>query len=252
MVINMKSSALSSIKFSRLKRRLNLQKFQIVGLLESIWLFTLINTPSGDIGRYSNEDIAAYIEWAGDPDELITHLIQCGWLEESDEYRIIVHDWDQHCPNYIKGNLSKLKKSFVKSSSKYLVGIDSDNDQELQFPIIDKPKGPKWTLPSQFIDEWCQAFPDVDVLVECRRALAWLNANPNKHKKAVEMKRFLFGWIGRTSENLTKNRTAETAKAHSAPLDFKTQAALAAKAMADNLRAKAAEQEQHGSRNILE
>lgn len=88
----MKTTTLQSIKFSRLKRHLALSHWQVVGVLESLWLFTMVNVPTGEIGRFSNEDIAAGIEWSGDADQLIDKLIQSGWLHPSEEHRLVIGD----------------------------------------------------------------------------------------------------------------------------------------------------------------
>lgn len=109
----MKHSTPSTMKFLKLKRRLRLPHWQTVGLLESLWLFTQVNTPHGDIGRHSNEDIAAAIEWDGDADELVAHLVECRWLDASAEHRLVVHDWHQHAPNYLKGAVASTGKKFV-------------------------------------------------------------------------------------------------------------------------------------------
>jgi hypothetical protein len=44
----MKSGALESVKFKKLKLRLKLNHWQAVGLMESIWLFAATNAPRGD------------------------------------------------------------------------------------------------------------------------------------------------------------------------------------------------------------
>ena len=107
----MKLTAQHSVKFSKLKRRLALPHWQTVGLLETLWLITQGNAPRGDIGRLSNEDIAGAMEWAGDANELIENLVGCGWLDESEEYRLVVHDWEDHLPTYLKGALAKHGKT---------------------------------------------------------------------------------------------------------------------------------------------
>ena len=71
----MKTQAIQSVKFLRLKRRLRLAHWQCVGILESLWLITQTNAPRGDIGRLSNEDIAAMLEWPDDADELVNALV---------------------------------------------------------------------------------------------------------------------------------------------------------------------------------
>ena len=109
----MKTTTITSMKFLKLKRKLGLPHWQAVGLLESLWVFCMANAMAGDIGRHSNEDIAAAIEWAGDPDQLIENLIETGWLDRHQDCRLSVHDWDEHCPNFVKGVMAKKGKSFV-------------------------------------------------------------------------------------------------------------------------------------------
>lgn len=114
----MKEGTENNVKFKKLKRRLGFPEWQVIGLLESIWKLTRTSAQAGDIGRFSNEDIAASIEYKGDPDELINHLTECGWLDEDEQHRLVVHDWSEHVPNYIKGNFVKHGKSFVDGSAR--------------------------------------------------------------------------------------------------------------------------------------
>lgn len=100
------------MKFKKLKSKLGVPQFQAVGILESIWMFTAKNAPQGDIGKFSNEDIAVAIEWPGCPDKLVEALVEYGWLDPSDEKkaRICVHDWGDHMPMWCKANLIRWKK----------------------------------------------------------------------------------------------------------------------------------------------
>jgi len=112
----MKATTTASIKFMRLKRKLGLLHWQAVGLLESLWVFAMANAMDGAIGRHSNEDIAAAMEWSGEPDEMIEALVATGWLDRHPDCRLSIHDWEDHCPTYIKGIMSRKGKSFVSSS----------------------------------------------------------------------------------------------------------------------------------------
>lgn len=112
----MKLSAPQTLKFMKLKRRLGIPHWQCVGLLESLWLFTQRNAPDGAIGKHSDEDIAAAIEWDGTPSELIKNLTECGWLDECQTNRITVHDWEDHAPSYLKGAMSKNGIDFAKTT----------------------------------------------------------------------------------------------------------------------------------------
>lgn len=133
----MKSGTTETVKFKKLCRRLKLSRWQCVGLLESLWLFTAQNAPQGNIGRFSNEDIAISLEWDGCEDDLINMLTECGWIDKADnEHRLVIHDWDEHAPTYIKGNLSKSGRKFItkdgtkEPSKKRTKDIPKDDTKE--------------------------------------------------------------------------------------------------------------------------
>ena len=100
----MKAGTTEHVKFKRLCRRTGLLPWQCVGILESLWLLTARSAPQGDLGRFSNEEIAATIEWEGDEDLLINTLVETGWIDRDEAHRLVIHDWRDHCPNYIKAN----------------------------------------------------------------------------------------------------------------------------------------------------
>lgn len=109
----MKSGTTELMKFKRLQRRLRLSKLVTTGLLELLWQATAKNAPQGDIGRFSNEDIAIECDYDGDPDEMVDALVGCDWIDECADHRLVIHDWHEHCPTYIKGNLAKHKKQLA-------------------------------------------------------------------------------------------------------------------------------------------
>ena len=107
-----------TVKMKKLKMRLKLPHWQCVGLLEALWLFTARNAPDGDIGRHTNEDIAACLEWTNDPDQLILTLVELHWLDEHPDHRLVVHDWADHCPTWIKGRWAAAAKVAEETASK--------------------------------------------------------------------------------------------------------------------------------------
>lgn len=146
----MKLSAPQSSKFLKLKRRLTLTHWQCVGLLESLWLFTQHNAPLGDIGRHSDEDLAAAIEWAGDATALVTALVECGFIDECDVNRLVVHDWADHAPTYLKGAMAKHGKEFcqvVRKSAKHGAKQGARGGQRKTTPPPQHP-APNHTKPS--------------------------------------------------------------------------------------------------------
>lgn len=141
----MKRDTPNLLKFKRLQRRLGESKRGLVGLLELLWIETQRNCPEGDIGRFTNEEIAIMVDWDGDPDELVAALVETRWLDRSENHILIVHDWEDHCPNYIKGAFRRHKKEFAsdkhatkqdaKQNAKEPSKQNTDADRQATAPI---------------------------------------------------------------------------------------------------------------------
>ena len=70
--------------------------------------------------------------------------------------------------------------------------------------ILTYPCGGKtlsWPLTQEQIDTWTALYPSTDVLGECRKALAWLDADPTRSKTARGMAKFIVGWLNRATPN---------------------------------------------------
>lgn len=111
----MKTGTLRHVKTLRLKRRLdNAADYVVAGVLNCLWDMTAEQAPRGDVGRFTDEDIAAYIGWTGDESELVEALVASGWLDRCEEHRLVVHDWPEHAPKFIKDRLRKRNEEFAK------------------------------------------------------------------------------------------------------------------------------------------
>ena len=104
-------------KTKRLARRLGVPIYAAVGLLEYLWHWTARNARRGDVGRYDNIDIAEGIGWERDADELVAALTAEGWLDESAEHRLVVHDWQDHADDTTRKALEKAEETFVSGDS---------------------------------------------------------------------------------------------------------------------------------------
>lgn len=69
----------------------------------------------------------------------------------------------------------------------------------MTFPTIGNVRS--WDLPRSRVDGWAQAYPALDVLAECRKAYAWIEANPSRRKTAGGMPRFLVTWLNRAVDS---------------------------------------------------
>jgi hypothetical protein len=63
----------------------------------------------------------------------------------------------------------------------------------LKFPTDGAPS--EWPLTDQQIADWSTLYPSIDVLAECRKASAWIDADPKRRKTAGGMRRFLVNWL---------------------------------------------------------
>lgn len=160
----MKSGVIGSLKFKRLKRLLQLPDYAICGVLESIWGLAVEQAKLGDIGRFSDDEIAAGIEWEGDAAVLLAALVESKWLDRSplESVRLIIHDWPEHAPQFVTrwiarhlGNPTDLKAAWLAK-----VGLSaSDGYPKLAEPTpvasqtgVDKPpygREPNQTQPNQ-------------------------------------------------------------------------------------------------------
>jgi hypothetical protein len=104
-------------KFADLQSELKLSKYAILGILEAVWHFCAKFTQEGNIGKYQNRQIAAWIGWDGEPDQLIIALVRTGWLDEHPIYRLVVHDWASHADNATKKSVARAKVDFVRTLS---------------------------------------------------------------------------------------------------------------------------------------
>lgn len=109
----MKKGTDGKVKFKKLGRALNMGAWQIKGLLQSIWDFAASNAPAGDIGRFSNDDIALAIGYEGEITPIIEALIATEWLDEHPTHRLVIHHWPEHCEESIHSSLARKRLFFA-------------------------------------------------------------------------------------------------------------------------------------------
>src|ERR1700733_15054593 len=126
-------------KFARLKLLLNQPKGATLGWLESVWHFCGRFTPQGNIGKYSDEAIEAWVEWNGEPGLLISSLRRAEWLDDSPQYRLLVHDWHLHADNATKLAVKRSGKPFcadtVSTPSQHCADTETHTSTPLGLPV---------------------------------------------------------------------------------------------------------------------
>jgi hypothetical protein len=108
----MKQAVAEHPKLYRLCGLLKTSRRDAMGALALLWRFTALYSPSGDIGRHDDFTIAKACDENGDPASFIRALLDSGWLDESEEYRLLIHDWEDHCPPWVAARLKKIGLNF--------------------------------------------------------------------------------------------------------------------------------------------
>jgi len=119
----MKKGTPNHPKTLRFAQMLHIRRRDAVGLLELLFHFVADFCPGGDIGKWPDETIAKAVGWPQKrASELVEALITCGpkdngagYLERSEAHRLIVHDWDEHAPEYIKKRVRRGDVVFARS-----------------------------------------------------------------------------------------------------------------------------------------
>jgi len=108
---------------------------------------------------------------------------------------------------YLEKEKEKKKEKKEKNSDSSPVVITFPTDGEV----------PHWHLRQAKVDRLTELFPKLDVMAEARKALAWVEANPDNRKTAGGMDRFFTGWLTRASDK-PKPPAAPTYQTRTAPV----------------------------------
>ena len=86
-----------------------------VGILEIFWHFAYLHAPAGDVGKWSDDEIEAACYWQGEPGKLTSSLVACGFVEECVRSRLVIHDWYEHAPEFIKKRVQRKTMNFAEA-----------------------------------------------------------------------------------------------------------------------------------------
>ena len=85
----------------------------------------------------------------------------------------------------------------INKSAYSVTNVKGCVESNLAFPTIGAVQ--TWPLQTLQVDRWQVLYPTLDVMAECRKALAWTDANPSKRKTPKGMPRFLVHWLNRAT-----------------------------------------------------
>lgn len=149
----MKTGTPNHLKTKRLKRLLGKPLYQVVGVLEMLWQLAADCADEGNIGKFSDEEIGDYMEWDGDAGVLIDALVKAGWIDADEHARLLVHDWQDHAPTYIKERVRKRRMRTAKrkqrtygENTRDTHGTDTGHEATCPATV---PSSPNPTKPNQ-------------------------------------------------------------------------------------------------------
>ncbi len=160
----MKKTTISHIKFELLASLLGLTRWETVGILETLWQFCQFHAYDGDLTKFGPQMIAAWFGWKSEPEKLIDALVDSKWIDRIDN-RLVVHDWNDHAPNWVKGALKTTLCKLSENAENPLSGTLSDT-------LLGKGKGREGkgtndsnrdgnltTSPGSNFEEWWKVYP---------------------------------------------------------------------------------------------
>jgi hypothetical protein len=116
----MKRGTLEHPKLFALKRELDRPLPHVVGILEMLWHFTARYAPTGDLSRFSDDEIAVAVHWSAGGRRLVDGLVAAGWLASAGDRpasvagrRLFVHDWQDHADDAVKKALQRKGLAFA-------------------------------------------------------------------------------------------------------------------------------------------
>ncbi|MCC7334416.1 MAG: hypothetical protein IT422_04950 [Pirellulaceae bacterium] len=113
----MKRDALSHPKMLDLASRLDCSRAQAIGIMTLLFDFAATYAPQGDVGKHRNGAIARACDWNEDACAFVSSLVESGWLDESAAHRLVIHDWSDHCEQWVRLKLQKLKLDFLSAEA---------------------------------------------------------------------------------------------------------------------------------------
>ena len=124
---------------------LEVGRHEAVGVLNDLWEWAGEYAPAGDIGRYTNEQISHGVGYNGEASKLVSALTEAGWLDQVDRFRLLIHDWPDHCEGWVKKRLLRSGQAFVEDYP------NGDNGQSSHRPAAVAPVDSKTQKPEDWI-----------------------------------------------------------------------------------------------------
>lgn len=109
-------------KVSRLAKALSISILEARGIALTIWSWATETEPDGDLSDYAADELADAWGWPGDPDALLSALVEVGLLDQPSKGVLGVHDWMHYAAGWREAARSRQRREAKKTN-------DSNTDQ---------------------------------------------------------------------------------------------------------------------------
>lgn len=75
---------------------LKITRAAAIGHLHMLWWWCMDYAQDGDLSRYRPAQVASAADWKGKPGPFVEALILAGWLDQTDDGGLHVHDWMEY------------------------------------------------------------------------------------------------------------------------------------------------------------
>ena len=186
-----------------------------------IRLWSLCHTSKRDIIPADCETLAAICEYEGDPEKLMSAMLDCGFIEPEIDGNHIVHGWSEVNQRLIhnwtaglNGGRPKVAKDKPKenprvSQTKPIDGLDREIDREMEGkPAQSKPARNKPQADAEWLNTLAIEYAKIgiDVKEQEIKARAWLTGPKGKGRSFT--RQYFINWLSRVDRNITKPMVA--------------------------------------------
>lgn len=142
-------------KTRKLAHLLSVSKPAAIGHLHCLWWWAIDYTEDGGLERFDSLDIAIAGEWEGDPDAFVGALVKAGFLDESPDGHLSIHDWADYAGKLIerkKANAQRMRDARAAekaASTAHGSGTNNERAAHVQRTDDARVERPNQTIPNQ-------------------------------------------------------------------------------------------------------
>ncbi len=194
-------------KVRKSARLAGINEFEMIGRLHAFWWWAMDYAPTGDVTKYTNEDIEDAVDWGGESGKFANALIDCGlgghsgFIEVTSDGQRLIHDWDEYGGRLLdlkEANRERMRARRARHVSRTTAaqpphdrGLPNQQDKQDQPNNTEKPLSPDGDAPQSEAPKTREKTPRDLAVAELEKKFSALSRLPvpirqtDKQKKAA-------------------------------------------------------------------